>query len=230
MTLIAIGYLVFLLAALIGIRRKKFLYGSLLGAFLIILGMHLNDNFWEHHNENMCQKLREDIFCIETESGFQCTEPSLYGNMATLSSICRNALSPEDRENANVLKRKQQLAEAKLTGTAPPEKIPDLDKTIKALDKFKSVAKTIILSQNPQHLDFENTFIAIYNCLEGEYGTGLKGELIASNILRSLIKTPENREKYMSYHAAKGRHLNHSALVAGLPAGDRTLGCNALEE
>lgn len=195
---------------------------------LVFTGIHLDSLFWKETNATFCQNLRDDPYCIETETGFICAEPSFSGNMVTSSSVCEKSRSFEEREGANKRKRQIQLEQTKRRHATPMSKISDPEKIDQSISKFNSIVTTIIASENPQKLDFEKELVAIYNCLDEEYEDGAKGELIASNSLRGLLKTPVERKKYIAYCASKGRYLNPNAWVAGLPAGDKSLNCTTI--
>lgn len=226
--LMYVGYFFYLLGAALGIWRKKFLFSCLAGILIFSLGIILDYQFWKDSNQNLCTGLRTDTYCVESATVFECVEPSRYGNMVTPSSFCIKNLTEEERDQSNKEKRTIQLEQSRKTGTPPIKKIPDHDKTTKAFDSFKSIARTIISSSNPETLDFENGLVSVYHCLLEEYDHPVKGEIMTSNILKRLIKNDEEKERYARYSAAHGRRLNSNHFVAALPAGPPDLNCKTL--
>lgn len=204
--LIAIGYMGLIISSIICIFRYKFFPVIIISLILIITGFTLNDTFWEEHNHQLCEDLRADPTCIEDECGFDCSDFQGAGGFFTGGSICK------DKDLTLCLeKRKQSIQSEKITQDS--------------LTAYSNIVDMIIESPSPENENFENQLVAIYNCLEIEYGPGAKGELMAVQILSQKNLNQDELNKYYSYLASKGRNVNTERIVAALPNGDKSLSC-----
>lgn len=71
-TLIGISYLTLIISLIISIFRYKFFPVVIISIMLMIIGINLDSNFWEEHNENLCEELRAEPSCVEDACGFSC--------------------------------------------------------------------------------------------------------------------------------------------------------------
>lgn len=85
--MISLGYLIGVVSSVLGLFWEKFRYLALVGLFLIALGIILDGMFWKKHNRELCEELRAEPSCTETEIGFSCTD---FDGMdfSTGKSIC----------------------------------------------------------------------------------------------------------------------------------------------
>lgn len=206
--LIALGYFGIIISSIICIFRYKFFPAIIISIILIITGVTLNDTFWEEHNNQLCEELRANPTCVEDECGFDCSDFPLGsgGGFFTGSEICK------DKDVTLCFEKREQSIQS--------EKIEQ-----NALTAFSNIVDIIIESPSPENENFENELVAIYNCLEIEYGPGTKGELMAVQILSQKDLDQEEMNKYYSYLASKGRNVNNERIVAALPNGPKSLSC-----
>lgn len=221
------GCILYLLGAACGVRKRQWLYLCAIGIGMFLVGNYHDKQYWQKENQEFCLQARKDPYCIEMDSGFRCAEPSPLGNLTASLRDCP-ALRPDQREASNSNKRKEQGRQARTEGHKIPNKIANDENISNAISKYKDIAKQIISSSDPQLLDFERDLVAIHNCLQGEYEDSGKAEIITTNELRKLIKSPKDKMNYEVYNASKGRGLNTAEIIAGLPSGDNALDCNAI--
>ena len=69
----AAGYFIGILFSFLGLFWQKFAYIGLSGFLMIVAGFTLNGVFWLNHNRNLCEELRAETSCIESELGFSCS-------------------------------------------------------------------------------------------------------------------------------------------------------------
>ncbi len=69
----ASGYIIGILFSFLGLFWQKFAYVGFLGFLMIAIGYTLNGIFWLNHNRNLCEELRAETSCIESELGFSCS-------------------------------------------------------------------------------------------------------------------------------------------------------------
>ena len=86
--IMAIGYFGIFIISAISLWREKYIKFIFIAYFLMGLGFYLDANFWKKHNLELCNKLKSDQYCIESEHGFSCKEPSPLGNFSVAKSIC----------------------------------------------------------------------------------------------------------------------------------------------
>ncbi|MGZ3775549.1 MAG: hypothetical protein ACXVCY_16290 [Pseudobdellovibrionaceae bacterium] len=225
---ISVGYLAVLIFSFTSILKLKFLWGSLLGFILIAVGLYRDDQFWKKINRDNCAQWRADLYCIESTTGFECTEKSTQGALIS-PNICTQKFSEIELNNQNRKKRKTQVEAALTKGQQPEPKIPNSDHVAKATDVYTQIVKKILVSANPESLNFEEQLGAIYNCISDEFEDPLKAESITTYTLQVLAKTSKQIEKYKRYSSSKGRVLNPNLNIAGLPAGDKKLNCYTLD-
>lgn len=84
-----IGYLGIFIISALSLWRDKFIPFIIIPYLLMGLGFYLDAKFWEKHNQEMCQQLKSDQHCTESEYGFTCKEPSTFGNMSVGKGICK---------------------------------------------------------------------------------------------------------------------------------------------
>ncbi len=208
--MIGIGYVCLILFSLISIFKYKFFPAVIFGVLLIAIGFTLNNNFWEEHNDQLCKDLRADSTCVEDECGFDCSDFQGMGGFVTGGGVCIN------KDMTQCLGKTIELDQTKKS-------------TNDALTAYSNIVDKIITSPNPQKENFEKQFIAIYNCLDEKYGPGAKGEIMATQILAKKKLSQEQLNKYYSYLSSKGRNVNTKRIVAGLPAGDKSLSCKDIK-
>jgi hypothetical protein len=83
----ASGYFIGILFSFLGLFWQKFAYIGLSGFLMIVVGFTLNGVFWLNHNRNLCEELRAETSCIESELGFSCSNFK-GGKFGTEISIC----------------------------------------------------------------------------------------------------------------------------------------------
>jgi len=83
----ASGYFIGILFSFLGLFWQKFAYIGLSGFLMIVVGFTLNGVFWLNHNRNLCEELRAETSCIESELGFSCSNFK-GGKFGTGISIC----------------------------------------------------------------------------------------------------------------------------------------------
>ncbi len=86
--LIALGYIGIIISSIISIFRYKFFWLVILSLVLMIIGLLLNNSFWEEHNNQLCEDLRSDPTCIENEFGFDCSDFQGQGGFFTGKEVC----------------------------------------------------------------------------------------------------------------------------------------------
>lgn len=217
--IMAIGFGIYLLSAVMGLKNPKALYGALLGLGIMGVCMKMDKQYWSEHNERLCMEMRLDDYCIESEMGFTCDKKSSKGSMSTGSGICSQKLSTSVMDLQNAQKKERRLKKDS------SDIVTNEYHVSKALDRYEFIVNTILESKNPSTLDFENDLVGVYNCLSVELSDPLKAENYASQILIRFAKSPEQKAKYHQYHQSKGRNINSSILIAALPAGDIKYSC-----
>jgi hypothetical protein len=86
--IIAVGYVIAIVASVLGFFWTSVRYATLIGVFLILLGVILDHRFWKQHNRELCLELRANPTCIEDDTGFSCSD--LRGmNFSTSKRICK---------------------------------------------------------------------------------------------------------------------------------------------
>lgn len=85
-----LGYLGIFVFSCLTFWKLKFFKFIFFCYFLFGLGFYLDANFWEKHNRDLCNEIKADKYCHETETGFTCTEPSPLGNFGVAKGICKN--------------------------------------------------------------------------------------------------------------------------------------------
>lgn len=227
--LIAVSYICILIFSIISFKKIKFIIGALLGVFILCFGIYKDSQFWKNHNDNLCLQIRADPYCIETKTGFNCSQKSSLGGF-TSGNICSSKLTDNQLDKINSEKRNRQIQIAQSQGTKPDKKIPNLNKVSRATKVYDTIVKKIISSPNPTELNFENQMTSIYNCINSEFENELKAESYATMHLQELAKTKEDFEKYRAYSASKGRMITQNLKIAALPSGDKKLNCSTLNE
>jgi hypothetical protein len=86
--IISVGYVIAIVASILGFFWKSVRYATVFGVFLILLGFILDHRFWKQHNKELCLELRANPTCIEDDIGFSCSD--LRGiNFSTSKGICK---------------------------------------------------------------------------------------------------------------------------------------------
>jgi len=205
--LIGISYLTLIISLIISIFRYKFFLIVIISIILMGVGFTLDSNFWEKNNAELCEDLRAEPSCVESVCGFTCESFGEHGfGFTTSGSICKDKDMGLCREKT--------------------KKVIQTEKDVQdALTVYSNIVDKIIASPSPENENFENRLVAIYNCLEMKYGPGAKGEGMAIQILVQKNLNQEQLNKYYVYLSSKGRNVNTEKIVAGLPAGDKSLSC-----
>lgn len=200
------GYIVALVFGFLSYKKSIFLWLSLFGWLIFLLGNTADVKKTTEENQQLCIEVRAEPSCVEDECGFNC--PVFHGGagLVVSGSICKDkdmSLCVEKRKNIERTEKETQ----------------------DVLQVYSEIVDKIIVSPVPENEDFESQLVAIYNCLEKKFGPGATGELKANQILRQKNLTEQQLNKYYSYHSSKGRNINTKAMVAGLPNGDKSLAC-----
>lgn len=53
--------------------KPKFMYSYIIFFIFIIFGVVYDNHFWENENNDLCNELRKNPTCVESECGFRCT-------------------------------------------------------------------------------------------------------------------------------------------------------------
>lgn len=220
--IMALGFAIYLLSAVVGLKKPKALYGAILGLVIMGVCMKMDKHYWSEHNERLCMEMRLDDYCIESEVGFTCDKKSSKGSMTTGAGICPQKLSPSVMDQQNAQKKERRLKKDS------SDIVTNVFHVSKALERYEFIVNEILVSKDPSSLDFENDLVGVYNCLSMELSDPLKAENYASQILIRFAKSPEQKSKYYQYHQSKGRNINSSILIAALPAGDIKYNCSYL--
>lgn len=203
--MITIGYIGVVIFSLISIFKYKFFPIVLVSVLLIVFGVTFNDSFWEEHNQNLCEELRLEPSCIEDECGFDCTNFH-GGGFFTGLSVCK------DKDPELCVAKRNRVKQTEITEKS-------------ALKVYSDIVDKIIASPAPAKEDFDNRLVAVYHCLQEEYGLGAKAELMAIKTLKEKNLTSQQLNKYYLYLSRNGDNINTSRIVAGLPNGDKKFSC-----
>ena len=215
--LIALGYIGLFLSSIICIFKYKFYPALLISLLLFISGATLDTTFWKDHNQQLCEELRAESSCVEDECGFDC-EDFHGGGFHTGASICKDKDLDLCREKIEILRKEAEEYDQK-------EKIAQ-----HALQAYAEIVDKIIISPSPEDEDFENQLVAIFNCLVAQHGPGYNNvERRAVQVLIDKDLTEEQLNKYYTYLESDGDRVNRNVIVAGLPAGDKSLACDDIE-
>jgi hypothetical protein len=84
-----IGYLGIFIISSLSLWRDKYIKFIFIPYCLMGLGFYLNAQFWKKHNLELCNQIRADKYCTESEYGFSCKEPSSLGNFSVAKGICK---------------------------------------------------------------------------------------------------------------------------------------------
>jgi hypothetical protein len=87
--IIALGYVIAVVASIWGFFWKSVRYAPIFGVFLILLGFVLDHRFWKQHNKKLCLELRANSSCIEDVTGFSCSDFD-GNNFSTSKGICKD--------------------------------------------------------------------------------------------------------------------------------------------
>lgn len=207
--IIWLGYIGLVIFSFISYRHYKFFPFVIISLLAIVIGLTLDTNFWKKHNSDLCTELRSNPTCVEDACGFTCSDVDGVG-FVTNYKICGDKdvnLCKEEMLQSQQLKKESD----------------------NVLNAYSNIVDKIISSPSPSSENFENELIAIYNCFESKYGPGTKGELMAVQVLTQKNLNKEELQKYYDYLASKGRNVNTSRIVAGLPNGDKSLSCDNLK-
>jgi hypothetical protein len=194
------------------------------GVCLLGFSVYQDQQDSRKRDQALCEQLRADPHCIESEVGFKCDEKASLRSFSTMK-ICESKLSPEERHLRNEENRQRLLKTGQYHVSRPSKRIPNPEYVRLAVDTYSAIVKNIIESENPQELDYETKLAAIYNCINDEHEDNLKAEAYASIELHRLVVTPEQQERYLTYHTSKGRKMNPGFLVPALLAGEKSLDC-----
>lgn len=91
--LIGFGYVGIVISSLVCIFRPKYYPAILISLALIIVGGIGDARFWSQHNAQLCADLRADPTCVESSTGFQCTDFRGEGGFSVGGGICEEKLS-----------------------------------------------------------------------------------------------------------------------------------------
>jgi hypothetical protein len=87
--IIALGYLIAIVASIWSLFWKSVIYIPVFGVFLILLGFILDHRFWKQDNKELCLELRANSSCIEDATGFSCSD--FHGNnFSTRQGTCKD--------------------------------------------------------------------------------------------------------------------------------------------
>lgn len=87
--LIWIGYIGLIISSAVCLFKYKFFPAIIISIILIIIGVFLNDSFWNQHNDQLCSELRAEPSCTEDECGFTCSNFQGVG-FVTGGSVCKD--------------------------------------------------------------------------------------------------------------------------------------------
>lgn len=208
--LMVVGYVIALVFGLLSFKKDNFLFLSILGWAIFGWATFMDSKQMIEANNELCLELRANPTCVEDECGFDCEDVGGGIGLTTSGSICK------DKDMSICQEKREQESK-------------DENDTQDALDVYSSIVDKIIASPSPASEDFQNEFVAIYNCLERIYGPGAEGELRATQVLKEKNLTAEQLEKYYSYHSSKGRNFTPGRIIAGLPNGDKNLSCEYID-
>jgi hypothetical protein len=215
--LIALGYFGLFLFSIVCIFKYKFYPVLLISLLLFVSGATLDTIFWKDHNQQLCEELRAEPSCVENECGFDC-EDFQGGGFHTGASICKDKDLEPCREKLDDLRKETEEYDEK-------EKIVQ-----QVLQVYADIVDKIIASPSPEDEDFEDQLVAIYNCLVAQHGPGYNNvERRAVQVLVDKHLTDEQLNKYYAYLERGGNTVNRKKVVAGLPAGPKSLSCEDIE-
>lgn len=213
--LMAIGYGIAFIFGILTFHKEYFLYVSLCGWLIFGLGNILDVKKTTDSNDTLCAEVRAEPSCMEDACGFDCS--NLHGGGAIIpGSVCKNkdtSLCGVSTSNAMPVKNEKSAVN---------------DVSQNALNAYAKIVDKIIASPSPTQENFENQLVAIYNCLEKELGSGVSGEQQAVQILTKKNLTQQQLSSYYVYLSSKGRNVNTSKIVAGLPGGDARFSCESI--
>jgi hypothetical protein len=215
----ALGYLSLAFSSLVSFFKPWFYPAILLSIGVMITGIVLDTRFWKSHNEKLCRELRANPTCVESETGFNCENVNGFG-MTVSSVIC------EDRADAVRQKAKEDASQINAEKDRAAEGKRNIEK---ALAAYSRIVDKIVASPTPEKESFQKELTAIYNCLEKELDPRMTGEQEAVRILTGKGLSSEQMAKYRAYLASKGINPSFSVVVAGLPAGDKSLSCEDID-
>ncbi len=67
-----IGYAGVLLGGVATLEKVKYFPAMLVALVILIAGVMLDALFWKKHNRQLCEDIRSNPACVETEHGFDC--------------------------------------------------------------------------------------------------------------------------------------------------------------
>jgi len=208
--LFTIGYLALIPSSFVCIFKYKFYPVMLLAALLLSSGIVLDATFWAKHNADLCGELRAEPSCVEDECGFTC-EDFHGGGFVTGASICRDKDPGLCSEKVKDELKREEIAE-------------------EAMRIYGDIVDKIVASPTPENEDFEDQLVAIYNCLELQFGPGYRNtEGRAKQVLFDKNLTEEQLNKYYDYLESDGDVISRKILVAGLSGGNKSLSCDDME-
>jgi hypothetical protein len=225
--LMGIGYIIVIVFSFASLRKQKLVLGAIFGLILIGVGGYKDSQFWKQENSDLCDKLRADPNCVETQTGFNCSDKSSLGGFSS-ANMCSAKFTDAEIDKRNLKKRNFQIKAAADRGEKPDSKLPNLYYVSRANRVYEDIVKKIISSENPGSLNFEEQLKAIYNCINDEYDNSLKAEAYTTMTLQRLAKTADQIEKYRSYAASKGRMINPNINISALSAGNKKFNCTFL--
>ena len=207
--MITAGYIGIVVFSLISIFKYKFFSMVLISILLIVFGITFNDKFWEKHNQSLCEELRINPSCVEDECGFDCTNFNGQAFFTGLE-VCK------DKDPKLCTIKQDHIKQTETTEKS-------------ALKVYSEIVDKIIASPTPEKEDFENELVAIYHCLQEQYGSGAEAELMAVQVLKKKNLTQQQLNKYYSYLSRNGDIISTSEIVAGLPNGNKKFSCEYIE-
>jgi len=203
--MIIVGYIGVVVFSSISIFKYKFFPMVLISILLIVFGITFNNSFWGEHNQNLCKELRAEPSCVEDVCGFACKNFNGQG-FFTGPEVCK------DKDPKLCTIKQDHIKQTKT-----------IEKS--ALKVYSEIVDKIIASPTPEKEDFENELVAIYHCLQEQYGPGAEAELMAVQVLKKKNLTQQQLNKYYSYLSRNGDTISTSKIVAGLPNGDEKFSC-----
>lgn len=218
------GLILYVVFSIVARKKFKFWPGILVGIALIWLGLYRDNLFWKNQNSNMCVELRADPYCVESEHGFNCVEPSKSGNMSTSNQVCPPLTASEIDE----MNEKKRASIPPSAAGLPAQPMPNNEKVSLAISVYEKILHVIIESPDSSVLNYEKELAAIYNCINSEYQNSLKAENVTSVSLNRIAQSEISRSRYRSYLQSKGRIVNSSIFIPALPAGDPSLNCEKI--
>jgi hypothetical protein len=85
----AAGHTLVLIFSHLAKKNSKMFVGVAVGVVCMIGGYWFDKNFWKRENESLCQQLKSDPLCVESETGFTCSQLSRLGGFSVGKGICK---------------------------------------------------------------------------------------------------------------------------------------------